>query len=83
MSGSEMKEAQSGVAVLEEVESDTITACCEYAYTNDYRLPTASRFRPKSCSGIDLAGRRGSSRKLALRRQRNQENLIRFVVHTS
>jgi hypothetical protein len=38
MSG-EMKEAKDGVAVLKEVESETFTAFCEYAYTGSYRVP--------------------------------------------
>ena len=39
MNGGQMKESHDRVAVLKEVECETFTAFCEYAYTGTYRVP--------------------------------------------
>jgi hypothetical protein len=51
MSGSQMKEAKDGVAVLKEVESEIFTAFCEYAYTGSYRVPKVAVDVKKSTQG--------------------------------
>ncbi len=67
MSGGEMKEAQSGVADLEEVESDTFTGFCEYAYTGEYQVPTVTvDFGPitTAASPLMIAEGAGASKDL-------------------
>ena len=62
-----MKEAQSGVADLEEVESDTFTGFCEYAYTGEYQVPTVTvDFGPitTAASPLMIAEGAGASKDL-------------------
>jgi hypothetical protein len=47
----DMKEARDGVAALKEVESDTFTAFCEYAYTGSYRVPKVAVIFERSPQG--------------------------------